>query len=159
VRICDLLLGPQLGRARWADRLNEAAGRLGAKLAARWEVDAELEELQTSATRIWDLVMDNIGEPSSLVASLSTVVELLWGRINTATANGVRWGTRSVLVAALSHFSELKSELELLRSRHNANQTDDQADALWTWVHAASDLLASHVPPSVTCSPPDNAGE
>jgi hypothetical protein len=146
VRICDLLLGPQLGRARWADRLNEAAGRLGAKLAARWEVDAELEELQTSATRIWDLVMDNIGE-------------LLWGRINTATANGVRWGTRSVLVAALSHFSELKSELELLRSRHNANQTDDQADALWTWVHAASDLLASHVPPSVTCSPPDNVGE
>jgi hypothetical protein len=33
------------GRARLADHLDEAAGWLGAELAARWEVDAELETM------------------------------------------------------------------------------------------------------------------
>jgi hypothetical protein len=32
------------------------------------------------------------------------------------TANGVSWGTRSALVATLSHFLELDDELELLGS-------------------------------------------
>jgi hypothetical protein len=36
--------------------------------------------------------------------------------------------------------------------------TEDQEDALWAWVHVASDSLASHVPPSVTRSPPDGTG-
>jgi hypothetical protein len=88
------------------------------------------------------LVLDNADGPSSLMASLSTAVELFEGRINAAVANGVRWGTWSVLVAALSHFPELKSELELFRTR----------------VRAASDSLASHVPPSVARSPPDGVG-
>jgi hypothetical protein len=57
-------------------------------------------------------------------------VELLEGRIDAVIANGVYWGTRSTLVAALSHFSELKSELELLGSGCNADLTEDQADAL-----------------------------
>jgi hypothetical protein len=42
-RIYDLLLGPPLGQARWADHLVEATGHLGAELPAQWEVDAELE--------------------------------------------------------------------------------------------------------------------
>jgi hypothetical protein len=36
------------------------------------------------------------------------------------------------LVAALSHFLELKTKLELLGSGHNADLIVDQADALWT---------------------------
>jgi hypothetical protein len=68
-------------------------------------------------------VLDNVDGPSSLAASLSTEVELLEGRIDAATANGVHWGTRSVLVATLSHFLELKPELELLGSKHNQGLT------------------------------------
>jgi hypothetical protein len=45
VRIWDLVLGPPFGRARWADRLDEAAGWPEAELAAQSEVDAELEAL------------------------------------------------------------------------------------------------------------------
>jgi hypothetical protein len=90
VRICDLLLGLPLGQARWAGRLDEATRQLGAKLVARWEVDAELEALRTSVARVQDLVLNNIGKSSSLAASLSVVVELLEGQINTTTATGVR---------------------------------------------------------------------
>jgi hypothetical protein len=59
------------------------------------------------------------------------VAELLEGWINTMTANGVCTGTQSVLVAALSHFLELKSKLELLESERNADLIEDQADALF----------------------------
>jgi hypothetical protein len=59
------------------------------------------------------------------------------------------------LVAALLHFLELEPELELLGSGHNVNLTEDQADAHWAQVRAASDWLALHVPPSVAHSPPD----
>jgi hypothetical protein len=159
VRICDLLLGLPLGQARWAGRLDEATRQLGAKLVARWEVDAELEALRTSVARVQDLVLNNIGKSSSLAASLSVVVELLEGQINTTTATGVRWGTQTTLVAALSHFLELEAEVELLRSGCNVDLTDDQADVLWTWVHATSDSLVSYVPPLVTHSPPDSAWE
>jgi hypothetical protein len=48
------------------------------------------------------------------------VVELLEGRVDTAAANGVRWMTRSALATALLHFSELKTEHELLGSGCNA---------------------------------------
>jgi hypothetical protein len=139
--------------------LNEATEELGAELAAQWEVDAELEALWTSATRVWDLVLDNIDGPSSLAASLSTVVELLEGWIDTAATNGVRWGTRSALVAALSRFLELNSKLVLLRSRHNADLIDYLVDSLWTRVRIASDLLASHVPSSVARNPSDGVGK
>jgi hypothetical protein len=44
-RICDLLLGPPLGQARWTDHLDGATRQLGAELATRREVDAELEAL------------------------------------------------------------------------------------------------------------------
>jgi hypothetical protein len=76
------------------------------------------------------LVLDNIDGTSSLAASLSTVVEMLECWINVVAANGVHWGTRSALVAALLHFLELKFMLELLKSECNADLTEDQLDAL-----------------------------
>jgi hypothetical protein len=47
--IYDLLLRPPPDRARLGDRLHEAVGQLGVELATRWEVNAELEALQTLA--------------------------------------------------------------------------------------------------------------
>jgi hypothetical protein len=88
-------------------------------------VDSELEALWTSATRVQDLVLHSIDGPSSLVASLSMVEELLEGRINVAAANEACWETESALVAALSDFPKLKSELELLRSERNVDLTKD----------------------------------
>jgi hypothetical protein len=158
-RIRGLLLGPPLGQAQWGDCLDEATRQLGAKLVALLEVEVKLEILRASAAQVRDLVLDNINMSSSLAASLSTVVELLEGQINTMAANGVHWQTQSALVATLSHFSELETELELLGSGCNADLTDDHTDALMIWVRAASNLLATHVPPSVVRHPFDNVGE
>jgi hypothetical protein len=44
----------------------------------------------------------------------------------------------------VSHFLVLKTDLEVLESRHNTDVIEDEADALWTQVRAASDLLASY---------------
>jgi hypothetical protein len=52
-RIYHLLLGSPSGRARLADRLEESVGWLRMELATRWEADAELEALWTSAA--WGL--------------------------------------------------------------------------------------------------------
>jgi hypothetical protein len=102
--------------------------------------------------------LDNADDSSSLAASPSTAEALLEGQINTTTANGVCWGTRSALVASLSYFLELKSKLELLGSGLNVDLIENQVDALWTRVHATSDSLASHIPPSATRSPIDGMG-
>jgi hypothetical protein len=115
--------------------------------------------LRTLAARVWDIVIDNADRSSSLVASLSTTVEQLEGRVDATTTNRVCWGTQSVLVTALSQFLELDVELELLGSRRNADLMVDQVDAFWTWVHTALDSLASRVLPLVARSPPDGAGE
>jgi hypothetical protein len=88
-------------------------------------VDFELEALWTLATTVEDLVLHSIDGLSSLVASLSMVVELLEDQINVTAANEACWETRSALVAALSHFPKLKSELELLRSERNVDLTKD----------------------------------
>jgi hypothetical protein len=93
---------------------------LEVELAARWEVDTELEAMRTSTSQVQDLVLDGIDMPSSLAASLFMLVELIKGWVDTTTANGVRWGPRSMLVAALSYFLELKTELGLLGSGRNA---------------------------------------
>jgi hypothetical protein len=61
-------------------------------------------------------VLDNTDGPSSLATSISTTGELLKGRINATAANGVCWGSHSVMVAAVLHFAALRSELELLGS-------------------------------------------
>jgi hypothetical protein len=82
------------------------------------------------------LLLDSIDGLSSPVTSLSMVVELLEGQIDVVTTNVLHWGTQSMLVAALSHFLEHKSELELLGSRQNAYLTKDQVDALRPLVSA-----------------------
>jgi hypothetical protein len=58
----------------------------------------------------------------------------------------------------VSHFSELRSELELLGSGRNVGPTEDMADALFTLVRTASDSLASYVLSSVVRGPPDGVG-
>jgi hypothetical protein len=58
----------------------------------------------------------------------------------------------------LSHFPELEHELELLRSRRNADLMEDQADALWAQVLTASDSLVSHALPLVARNPLDGEG-
>jgi hypothetical protein len=83
---------------------------------AEWrQANNELEALRTSTALVQDLVLGDVDGPSSLAMSLSMVSEEVEGWTNIAAANGVRWGTRSALVTALSHFLELKSMLELLR--------------------------------------------
>jgi hypothetical protein len=64
-----------------------------------------------------------------------------------------------VLAAALSHFSELGTELELLGSRRNMNLMEDQVDAVWTQVHQAMDSLVRFIPSLVAHGSPDRAGE
>jgi hypothetical protein len=67
---------------------------------------------------------------SSLAASMSMAAGLLEGWIDATAANGVCWGSHSAFVAAVSHFPELKTELEVLGSRHIIDLTEDEADAL-----------------------------
>jgi hypothetical protein len=55
--------------------------------------NAELEALWTSVVFVQDLVLGSTSGSSSLVASLAMVVEEVENRIDTTTANGVRWGT------------------------------------------------------------------
>jgi hypothetical protein len=68
-------------------------------------------------------------------------------------------GAQLVLIAALSHFPELGPKLELLEFRRNADLTESQLDALWTWKRRASESLSSRVPQSVARNSPDDIGE
>jgi alanine dehydrogenase len=79
-----------------------------------------LEALRSLATHVQDLVLGDIDRSSSLATSMSMVAERLEGQIGAATANGVRWGSCSVLVAAVSHFLELDADLEVLGSGRSA---------------------------------------
>jgi hypothetical protein len=124
-----------------------------------WEAAIKLMALQDSATRVWDLVLKGSNEVSSLVASLSSATDLNKGRVDAAAANGVHWGARLVLHAALSHFPELEPELELLGSGYNADKMEGQLDAFWAWTRWALESLSSRVPPSTTHSPPDDTRE
>jgi hypothetical protein len=103
-------------------------------------------------------VLGGVDGASSLVASVSTTAELLKDWIDVAVANGVRLESRSALVVVVSHFPKLKTGLEVLESRRSADLTEDEANALWTRVRAASDLLASCVPFSVARNPRDGMG-
>jgi hypothetical protein len=62
--------------------------------------------------------------------SMSTVAELLEGQIDTVAANVARWGSHSALVATVSHFPELDTNLEVLGSGHSVGLTMDEMDAL-----------------------------
>jgi hypothetical protein len=90
---------------------------------------------------------------------MSAVVEHLKNRIDAVAANEVRWGSRSTLVTVVSHFPELDIDLEVLGSGCSAGLTEDEVDALWSWVHVAADSLALCVPSSVACNPPNGVGE
>jgi hypothetical protein len=125
MRIWNLFLGPPPGQARLADHLDEAIGQLRVELATQRDADLELEALWTSAVRVQDLVLGSVDGPSSQTTSMSTTVELLEGRIDAACTNGVCWGSRFVLVATMSHFLELKTEMEVLGSRHSMDMTED----------------------------------
>jgi hypothetical protein len=63
------------------------------------------------------------------------------------------------LVVALSHFPELETELELLRSGHNVDLTEDHVDALWIQACPTLNSLSSHILPSIAHNPLDGAGE
>jgi hypothetical protein len=93
-------------------------------------VDVVLETLRTSAAQVWDLVLGSTDKKSSLAATMSTVAELLEGWMDATAANRVRWGSCSALVTDVSHFPELKAELEVLSSECNTDLTKDEADAL-----------------------------
>jgi hypothetical protein len=67
-------------------------------------MDAELEVVWPLASQVWDLVPDIANGLSCSAAMLSTAAELLEGCVDTTVANGIRRGTRSVLVATLLHF-------------------------------------------------------
>jgi hypothetical protein len=62
------------------------------------------------------------------------------------------------LIATVSHFLVLKTDLEVLESGHNTDVIEDEADALWTQVRAASDLLASYALRMVARNHPDGTG-
>jgi hypothetical protein len=121
-------------------------------------MDVELQALWRTITRVLDLVPERAEGTSSLATSLSSVVKLIEDRIDVVAANGVHWGTRSALATNLSHFPELRTELELLGSGLNADQIEGQVNALWTQKHEASDSLVSFVPLSVARGFPDGAG-
>jgi hypothetical protein len=102
------------------------------ELAARWEAEAELGALRSSVAWVLDLVLGGTDGSFLLEMSMSAVAKLLESWIDTATAKKVRWGSRSALVAAVSHFMELDADLEVLGSGCNAGMTEDELDALWS---------------------------
>jgi hypothetical protein len=69
--------------------LEEGTGRLHAMQDEHWEAVAVLKALQNSASRVWDLVLKESNETSSLAASLSVVADLIEDRVDDAVANGV----------------------------------------------------------------------
>jgi hypothetical protein len=110
----------------------------------RHRADAELESLHASTTLVRDSVLGEIGESSSLVASLAEVVK-----------EDENW-TRSALVTILPHFPDLEPELELLGFGHDADLSDDCLGALWPLASVASDSLVSLVPSLLARDPSDD---
>jgi hypothetical protein len=53
------------------------------------QVDVMSEGLWAFLALVWDLVLGDVDGPSSLVVSLSMVVDLFESQIDTATINGV----------------------------------------------------------------------
>jgi hypothetical protein len=125
----------------------------------RQEAEVELEDLWSSAVRVQDMVQGDVDGSSSLAMSMSTVVGKLEVWIDAAGTNGVLWGSHSVLVATVSHFPELDANLKVLGSGCNTGLTKGKVDGLQSRVHAAADLLASHIPSSVAHNPLDSVGE
>jgi hypothetical protein len=89
-----------------------------------------MRALQSSATRVWDLVLKRSDEMSLPAMSLSLAMDQVKGHINTMAANGFHWVAQLALVAALVHFHELDSELELLGFWCNVDLIEGQLHAL-----------------------------
>jgi hypothetical protein len=85
------------------DRLEEAVGWLWTEKAIRREVDTKLQALWSSIAGVRDLVLERLDWTSSLVATLSSAVELIEDHMDTMATNRYRWDIRSVLVATMSH--------------------------------------------------------
>jgi hypothetical protein len=100
------------------------------ELAARQEVDVVLEALWTLAVCVQNFMLGSVNGPSSLVASMSVAAGLLEGPIDATVANGVCWGSRYGLAAAMLHFPELKTEQEVLGSGRISDLKEDEANAL-----------------------------
>jgi hypothetical protein len=81
-RICGPVLGLANDRFNLAILLQEATGRLQA-------MQDEHHALSNSVARVWDLVLKRSGEASSLAMSLSSMADLIEGRVDVAAASGV----------------------------------------------------------------------
>jgi hypothetical protein len=113
LRVCNLILRPADERVQPIDCLKEAIRRLQAMQEEHREEIVELRALQSSATRVRDLVLKGFDKTSPLVASLSSATDLIEGLIDAAATNGGHWGARMALTAALSQFPQLEIELDL----------------------------------------------
>jgi hypothetical protein len=143
MRVCDLILGLCNNWVRLADHLTEDVGQPQVMQLDHQEADIEQMALWSSATLVWDLVLKGSDGTSSLVASLSSAADLINGRIDAMTTNGVCLeGARLALTAILSHFPELETELDLLGSGRNVDLIESKLDALWTQTCQASESLA-----------------
>jgi hypothetical protein len=83
----------------------------------------EHRALQNSATWVRDMFLKRSDEVSYLAVALSSTVDLIEGRVDAATVNGVHWEAWLVLTTVLSHFLEMEPELELLGSVYNVDLT------------------------------------
>jgi hypothetical protein len=61
----------------------------------------EHQALQSSATWVWDLVVEGSGESPSLLATLSSTADLIKDCVDAAATNGVLGGGRGV--AGIDH--------------------------------------------------------
>jgi hypothetical protein len=153
------MLRPLPSWAWLTDHLDEVATWLKVEQVTRWEVEAELEDMRSSAALVRDLVLDDVGGSSLMATSMSAVTEQLEGWIDAATTNRVCWGSHSALVVMVLLFPELDADLEVLGSGHNAGLAKDEINPLRFRVCAVVDSLSSHIPSSVARSPPDSVGE
>jgi hypothetical protein len=125
MRICDLLLGSPPDQARLVGcrtALGEAGCTVGGGCRAR-----DLADIGCASQRLGARQHQQAIFFGSIYAQGGGEAR---GSNYAAAANGVRWGSYSMLVATVSHFSDLKTELEVLRPGRNADLREDEADAL-----------------------------
>ena len=119
----------------------------------------ELEDLRAAAAWVRDLVLGASHGFSSLPAVLDSVVDVVEDRLDAMASSGVHWGTRSLLVVALSHFLELEAELGLVGSGWSAETSEAELERLWGLTRMAADNLAANVPGSMARGSPDDGLE
>ena len=116
----------------------------------------ELEDLRAAAARVRDVVLGASQGPSSFPAALDSVVDAVEDRLDAAASSGVRWGPRSSLVVALSHFPEPEAELGLLGSGWDAETSEAELERLWELTGPTADALAANVSASMARGSPDD---